>query len=233
VYAHREPGHRGIPTTHTSPTKHHEERAVASTDATDTERSTANESYTDRPLTLEASGLKRFVPVQAPYRMHLRNLKLGRVIDIGCGIGRNLLHLGGNGVGIDHNPHSVAAARSRGLAAYVPEDFFATDKDARSGSFDSMLVAHVLEHIDADDTADLFRQYLPYVRPNGRIVLITPQEAGFASDATHICWVDFDVLRETATEAGITTRRTYSFPFPRSMGKAFRYNEFVFIGSTR
>ena len=202
---------------------------MASTDKP--EQSTANESYTDRLLTLEASGLKRFLPVQAPYRMHLRSLKLGRVLDIGCGIGRNLLHLNGNGVGVDHNPHSVAAARSRGLTAYVPEDFLAAGQGVGPGSFDSLLVAHVLEHIDADDPAGLLRQYLPYVRPNGRVVLITPQEAGFASDATHIRWVDFDVLRQTATEAGITVRRTYSFPLPRPLGKAFRYNEFVFVGT--
>ena len=191
--------------------------------------STAGESYTDRLATLEASGLKRFIPVQAPYRAHLRSLKLGRTLDVGCGIGRNLLHLGGNGVGVDHNPHSIATCRARGLTAYTPDEFTAGD-DAAPGSYDSLLIAHVLEHLDEATAAEMVKTYLPYIRPLGKVVFITPQEAGYASDATHVRWVDFEVQRRTAAEAGISVRRNYSFPLPRFAGKAFRYNEFVQIG---
>ena len=194
------------------------------------EPSTAGESYTDRLLTLESSGLRRFIPVQAPYRAHLRGLKLGRTLDVGCGLGRNLLHIGGNGVGVDHNPHSIAAARARGLTAYTPDEFTGSE-DAKPGSFDSMLIAHVLEHIDAETASEMIKSYLPYIRPQGKVVLITPQEAGYASDSTHIRWVDFAVLRQTAADTGVETRRTYSFTLPRFTGKLFRYNEFVFIGS--
>ena len=191
--------------------------------------STAGESYTDRLATLESSGLRRFIPVQAPYRAHLRSLKLGRTLDIGCGLGRNLLHIGGNGVGVDHNPHSIATCRARGLTAYTPDEFAASG-DSKPGSFDSLLIAHVLEHLDEATSAEMVKSYLPYVRPLGRVVFITPQESGFASDATHIRWVDFDVLRRTAEDAGVSVRRNYSFPLPRFTGKLFRYNEFVQIG---
>jgi len=191
--------------------------------------STAGESYTDRLATLEASGLKRFIPVQAPYRANLRRLKLGRTLDVGCGLGRNLLHLDGNGVGVDHNPHSISTARARGLTAYTPVEFTAS-ADAVLGSFDSMLVAHVLEHLDEATAAEMIESYLPYVRPLGKVVFITPQEAGYASDATHVRWVDFAVLQQTAEKAGISVRRGYSFPLPRFAGKFFRYNEFVQLG---
>jgi 2-polyprenyl-3-methyl-5-hydroxy-6-metoxy-1,4-benzoquinol methylase len=194
-----------------------------------TENSTADESYTDRLKTLESSGLRRFVPVQAPYLAHLRSLRLGRTLDVGCGLGRNLLHLRGNGVGVDHNPHSIATCRARGLTAYTPEEFTAS-KDAALGSYDSLLIAHVLEHLDEATSAEMIKSYLPYVRPGGKVVLITPQEAGYASDATHIRWVDFGVLRQTAADAGVSVRRSYSFPLPRFTGKLFRYNEFVQIG---
>jgi hypothetical protein len=88
-----------------------------------------------------------------------------------------------------------------------------------------------LEHIDEATTTELFEDYLPCVRPGGRVVLITPQESGYASDATHIRFVDFDVLRGHAEKAGIQVQRAYSFPFPRPAGKAFRYNEFVLVGT--
>ena len=61
--------------------------------------------------------------VQAPYRWNIRRLGLGRTLDVGCGVGRNLLHLDGNGVGVDTNRHSVAIATDRGLSAYTADAF--------------------------------------------------------------------------------------------------------------
>ncbi|MEU6312733.1 class I SAM-dependent methyltransferase [Streptomyces sp. NPDC047014] len=191
---------------------------------------TAGADYTRRLARLEQSGIKRLVPAQAPYRWNLRRLRLGRVLDIGCGLGRNLAHCGPDSVGVDHNPHSVRTCRERGLNAYVPDEL-AEAPDCGPGSFDSLLVAHVLEHVDEETGENLLEQYLPLVRPGGSVVMITPQEVGFRSDATHIRWVGFEELRDHAGRAGIAVRRTYSFPFPRSAGRVFPYNEFVLVGT--
>ncbi|CAG6396754.1 methyltransferase domain-containing protein [Actinacidiphila cocklensis] len=184
---------------------------------------TASPDYTTRLLA------RRLLPTQAPYRWNLRRLRLGRVLDVGCGVGRNLRHCAPGSVGVDHNAHSVAAARARGLTAYTPEEFAATD--CVPGSFDSLLCAHVLEHLDAAKAAALLATYLPYVRPGGRAVLITPQEAGFASDATHVRFVGFAELEEEARAAGLNVRRAYSFPLPRAAGRLFRHNEFVLVST--
>src|SRR5262245_4239843 len=132
---------------------------------------------------------KRRLNVQAPYRWNLRRLDPGLVLDVGCGLGRNLAHLDGNGVGIDHNPACLAAARERGLTVYSPEDF-AVSPDARLERFDSLLAAHVLEHLPVAGAVDLLATYLPYVRPSGRVIVITPQEAGQRRDATHVTYFD-------------------------------------------
>src|SRR4051794_18594837 len=100
--------------------------------------------YAARLERLELAGWKRLLDVQRPYRWNIRRLNLGRTLDVGCGIGRNLLHLGGNGVGVDHNETSVQLCRERGLTAYTIDEFFASTESA-PGSFDSMLVAHVVE----------------------------------------------------------------------------------------
>ncbi|MFC9295980.1 class I SAM-dependent methyltransferase [Streptomyces sp. NPDC057011] len=192
--------------------------------------STATSDYTKRLARLEQSGIKRLLPTQAPYRWNLQRLKLGRVLDIGCGLGRNLLNCGPDSVGVDHNPHSVRTCRERGLTAYTPDELAAAP-DCQPGSFDSMLVAHVLEHVDEETAASLLDQYLPLVKPGGSLVLITPQELGYRSDATHVRWVGFEELRSHAGKAGVTVRRTYSFPFPRPLGKVFPYNEFVLVGT--
>ncbi|WP_060180397.1 class I SAM-dependent methyltransferase [Streptomyces sp. IMTB 1903] len=192
--------------------------------------STATSDYTRRLARLERSGLKRLLPTQAPYRWHLRRLRLGRVLDVGCGLGRNLANCGPDSVGVDHNRHSVRTCRERGLNAYTP-DGLAEAPDCGPGSFDSLLLAHVLEHVEEGTAAMLLEQYLPLVRPGGSAVMITPQEVGFRSDATHIRWVGFEELRRHAAKAGVAVRRTYSFPFPRPAGRFFPYNEFVLVGT--
>lgn len=188
---------------------------------------TEHKYYTDRLLALDTR-LKRLLGVQLPYRLHLQKLRLGFVLDIGCGIGRNLLNLKGSGVGVDHNPHSVSVARSRGLIAYTPEEFLDTNF-AREAAFDAILISHVLEHMKRDEAVVLVKQYLPFLKSGGRVLMITPQERGFGSDATHMEFMNFGAHSAIAVAAGLSVEKFYSFPFPRIFGSVFKYNEFVTI----
>jgi 2-polyprenyl-3-methyl-5-hydroxy-6-metoxy-1,4-benzoquinol methylase len=171
---------------------------------------------------------KRWLDVQAPYRRNLRRLEPGFVLDIGCGLGRNLAHLEGNGVGIDHNRACLDIARARGLTVYSPEEF-AASPDARFERYDSLLASHVLEHLPAADAADLLATYLPYVKPTGRVIVITPQEAGQRSDSTHVTYFEPTLTRSVLAGLGWRVRREQSFPFPRVAGRVFRHNEFVVV----
>ena len=182
--------------------------------------------YAERLKTLEQARWKRWLDVQAPYRWNVRRLDLGRTLDVGCGLGRNLAHLGGAGVGVDHNAASVEVARSRGLEAYTPEEFLAGSY-AREGAFDSLLAAHVVEHMSEEDALGLLRTYLPFVRKDGKVVLITPQERGYATDATHVRFCGFAEVAALCETLGLALQRQYSFPFPRAAGRVFPYNEFV------
>lgn len=191
---------------------------------------TADASYTERLVTLEQSGIKRLLPTQAPYRWNLKRLQLGRVLDVGCGVGRNLQNCDPGSVGVDHNETSVATARARGLIAYTADEFEADAELSRPGAFDSMLVAHVLEHLDLETCEQLLKSYLPSIRSGGKVVLITPQEAGYKSDPTHVRFVDFEGLRSYAERAGLKVDRSYSFPLPEAAGKVFKYNEYILVG---
>ncbi|MET0725092.1 MAG: class I SAM-dependent methyltransferase [Leifsonia sp.] len=170
---------------------------------------------------------KRVLNVQAPYRWNLRRLDLGFTLDIGCGIGRNLQHLG-QGVGVDHNADSIAVVRGRGFPGFTPDEFRASEF-ATTGRFDSLLLAHVLEHMDAATGLALIAEYLPYLKPGGKICIVTPQERGYDSDATHELFVDFDGIADVFSDLGLEQRRAFSFPFPRWAGRAFVYNEFVAV----
>jgi SAM-dependent methyltransferase len=197
--------------------------------------STEDRSYTDRLRRKEGAWWKRALDVQRPYRWNLRRLGLGFTLDLGCGLGRNLQHLEGTtpglaAVGVDHNPTSVAECRARGLTAFTPEEFLASEF-ARPATFDSLLAAHLVEHLTPDDAAALLETYLPFVRDGGRVVLITPQTRGYASDPTHVTYVDDDGAKALLTRIGVTPDRSFSFPFPAAaVGKVFTYNEFVTLG---
>lgn len=195
---------------------------------TDEPGGTESHEYAQRLERLEGAWWKRALDVQRPYRWNLRRLQPGFVLDVGCGIGRNLSHLDGLGVGVDHNPASVATCRERGLTACTADEFAGSDY-ARPGAFDSLLCSHVVEHMTAAEARGLIAAYLPYVKDTGRVILITPQERGFASDATHVEFADFAYLEALAAASGLRVDTRRSFPFPRVVGKVFTYNEFVVV----
>jgi SAM-dependent methyltransferase len=199
------------------------------TDSPD-DRAAADQQYADRLVSLGDAWWKRLLGAQVPYRWNLRRLHPGHTLDIGCGTGRNLQHLDGAGVGVDPNAAGVAIARDHGLVAYTPDEFLHAP-EARPASFDSLLFAHVLEHLPPGEPTQLVTRYLTYLRPGGRVIMITPQESGYRSDDTHLEFLDFDALAGIATASGLAPTRRYSFPFPRPMGRLFRYNEFVVVAT--
>lgn len=192
--------------------------------------STAGEEYAARLQNLTGVWWKRVLDVQLPWRVRLRRLALGRVLDVGCGIGRNLASLDPSSVGVDHNAHSIEVARRAGHNAVTVDEFLASPELTAPHGFDSMLVAHVIEHLEPEDAIEILAGYLPMIRPGGRVVLVCPQERGYGSDATHVTFTDFAALQRIATRLGLEPVSHRSFPFGRWAGRSFTYNEFWLIG---
>jgi len=185
---------------------------------------TEDEEYAARLSALSSARWKRVLDVQAPYRWRLRRHRLGRTLDVGCGIGRNLGVLDPGSIGVDHNPTSVRIAREQGHEAYTVEEFLASVQ-AVPGSFDGMLLSHVIEHLAPADGLELLRTYLPFVRTGGPVLFICPQERGYASDSTHVRWTTGEDLEQLSRDLGLVPGRWRSFPLPRFAGQWFTYNE--------
>ncbi len=187
--------------------------------------SSTDARYAARLSRLSGRWWKRLVP--NPYRWHIRRVARGRVLDVGCGIGRCLTYLHGRGVGVDPNESAIATARSRGLTAFTPAEL---DAKPDLTGFDTLLCSHVLEHLVPDDAGELLRTWIGRVGPGGRLVLICPQERGQASDATHVTFLDAAALRALCAALSVAVVRTYSFPLPRPLGRWWVHNETVLIG---
>jgi 2-polyprenyl-3-methyl-5-hydroxy-6-metoxy-1,4-benzoquinol methylase len=192
-------------------------------------KDTAAGSYTERLVQHDGVWWKRLLDVQAPYRWKLRRLVGERsVLDVGCGIGRNLANLAPGSVGVDHNRTSVAHCRELGLTAFTPEEFLASSHNAPE-TFDGLLAAHLIEHMDRASALQVVGSYLSTLRPGAVVVVITPQQRGYASDATHVRFCGFAESAELCEALGLRVTAQSSFPFPPVAGKLFTYNEFVTV----
>jgi 2-polyprenyl-3-methyl-5-hydroxy-6-metoxy-1,4-benzoquinol methylase len=189
---------------------------------------TSGPEYTTRLRTKSEARWKRLLNVQAPYRWNLRRQHLGKTVDIGCGIGRNLRVLAPGSVGVDHNRTSVDVARQAGLNVMTVEEWRSSDLRS-SGDFDGLLLAHVVEHMTLGEAAQLLAEYLPALRPGGKVFFICPQEKGYASDTTHVTWTTGEDLQRLAAQVGLVPATWKSFPAPRALGKFFTYNEFTLL----
>ena len=102
------------------------------------------------------------------------------------------------------NAAAIAVCREHGHEAYVPEEFAAVVEAAEPvRQFDTLLCAHVLEHLDEPTGVDLIGRYMQYIVSGGRVMLITPQERGQRSDETHVRMMDVAALTSLAKQCGL------------------------------
>jgi len=192
---------------------------------------TEEAGYAEQRLTAESAWWKRLLDVQRPYRSHLRRLRLGLVLEIAAGsaatsttcaapASRRSQPAGGG----DRARARPGGVHARG-APRLPLGNAGTVRFAP-------LLARPRAH--ASGASDGVGPRLPRsAGRRGRVVAITPQEAGFRSDPTHVEFMDFDAVEGLLRGAGLDVQVRYSFPLPRLTGPVFKYNEFVTIARKR
>lgn len=174
----------------------------------------------------DRSALRKFV--RKLYLKRAASQLRGRTLDFGCGVGELLAWLPPGSRGVEYNRATVDHCRARGLDVQFydggTDDWSLSMLDAADG-FESMVVSHVLEHLDAPQ--DVLRKLLAAaVRLGIRDVLvIVPGRAGFRIDPTHRVMVDEAMLR-AAVSSPWQVARVFRFPFDvERVGDVFVYNE--------
>ncbi len=154
---------------------------------------------------------------------HLDLRRPARVLDAGCGSGRNMVELAALGEvsGIDVSPMSVAVARDRNVGEAVVGDV--EELPFEDDSFDFAVCLDVIEHLEDDRTP--LRELRRVVAPGGTLLITVP--------AYPWLWSSHDVINHhqrrytrsmlvaAATDAGWETVRTTHFNallLPAAMG---------------
>lgn len=187
-----------------------------------------DQGYTDYQT--DRSWLRRWI--RGFYLRSAAAMLDGPAIDFGCGVGDMLRALPAGSTGLEINPASVEHCRSNGLDVVLYDadsDGWTLSPLAAAGRrYRSLVVSHVLEHLE--EPVIKFNALLRAAERLGveKALAIVPGKVGFASDATHLTFVDEAMLADERIVAGTGFRLQGSHHYPldlRAVGDVFVYHE--------
>ena len=108
----------------------------------------------------------------APVERHLKDRRVRRVLDVGCGPATNAPRFAGaDYVGVDINEHYLAIARTKHPGRFVQADLQTADLSPL-GSFDTILVNSFLHHLSDEAVTRILRQLQHLLEPDGRVHML-------------------------------------------------------------
>lgn len=159
----------------------------------------------------------------------------GATLDFGCGVGELLRRLPSGSMGLEYNQATVSHCHHEGLPV-IWYDGFADDWALTAlepgRRFESMVISHVLEHLE--EPLEVLLKLLRSGRARGirRVLVIVPGRAGFRIDHTHRTFVDLGLLstERIPTETGFRSIHAAYFPLNlRMVGDWFPHHELQMV----
>lgn len=121
-------------------------------------------------------------------RLARRYIAPGQVVDFGCGTGSLLDHLKVHFdvQGIESSDWARQAAAERtGLPVH------ASTTELKDASLSGIVSIHVVEHIEDASLRLVLTDWYRALRPGGRVLVVTPDAAGFAARHKEAAWIAF------------------------------------------
>lgn len=142
------------------------------------------------------------------YRLYpkLNQYLRGRTLDVGCGLG-DMLRFRENTVGVDINQLNVQYCTSMSLDAHLMEPDVLPFSD---GSFDSVLLDNVLEHIAKPGA--LLKEIRRVLKPGGNLVIGVPGVLGMQSDLDHKVFYSEEALQSLANKMSFKVEHIFYAP---------------------
>lgn len=145
----------------------------------------------------------------------------GALLDVGCGAGvfcQRMQDLGWQVTGVDFDAEAVDTARKSGLDVRYGN---LQSADFPDNSFNAITLNHVIEHVY--DPIPLLRECYRILKPNGRLVVVTPNSLSRGHQKFGSYWRDLDpprhihlfsprTLRHCAEKSGYSKITTWSTP---------------------
>lgn len=133
------------------------------------------------------------VNLRHKYTLATKGLTVGKLLDIGCGVG-DFLHTaeekGWECIGVEPSEEAKAIARKRIKANVVDS---ADLEQMADQSFDVITMWHVLEHVD--NLKWQVEQLQRLIKPGGRIVIAVPNYKSYDGQYYKEHWAAYDVPR--------------------------------------
>jgi len=108
-----------------------------------------------------------------------------RILDVGCGYGRNIKLLGKLGysvIGVEVNEAIVKSNNESNIKCLTVEEF-----DKTPELYDVVLMSHVIEHFYPDQLLKFMEHYLERLKPGGFLIISTPLNSPyFYDDFDHV-----------------------------------------------
>ena len=127
------------------------------------------------------------------YKLASNGLKVGKVLDIGCGVG-DFLHTaemhGWECTGVEPSEDAKAIAQKRMNGKIISSEDL---ENIPEGYFDLITMWHVLEHVD--DLRWQVEQLRRLVKPKGRVVIALPNYKSYDGQYYKELWAAYDVPR--------------------------------------
>ena len=127
-----------------------------------------------------------YEPIKVLKLIESFSTKKSRILDVGCGYGRFLKPLhdyGYNILGIDYNSEIVALNTTEGYKCLSVNDF----KNSDVGSFDLIVLSHLIEHFNHDDLLKFIDYYISLLNKDGYLLIYTPVfNSTFYNDFDHV-----------------------------------------------
>ena len=133
------------------------------------------------------------VNLKHKYNLATNGLPVGKMLDIGCGVG-DFLHTaemhGWECTGVEPSEDAKAIAQKR-----MHGEIFSSEEleNMPDGSFDLITMWHVLEHVD--DLKWQVEQLHRLIKPNGRVVIALPNYKSYDGQYYKELWAAYDVPR--------------------------------------